>query len=89
MMLDKDLRFRRCIVSSAAAASGVSLANAITPDPAPTVGELPYRYECQDRDGNWVFRGSCGPTGDLGDTGAVIPSGQPLSIGSFAYRASV
>lgn len=69
----------------AAAVGGSCLANAIAADNAPVVGSLPARYECQDRNGAWVFRGSCGPNGDLGDNGQVTQN--PMSVSNFSYVA--
>lgn len=66
---------------------GVAQANTIAPDPTPLVGGVPSRFECQDRNGAWVFRGTVGPTGDLGTPAGAIPPGTPASTSQFAYQA--
>lgn len=68
------------------AVDGTATANAVTSDPNPTVGGVPYRYEVQDCGGNWVFRGSCGPSGDLGFP-SPIPSGAPAQCSGLFYQA--
>lgn len=73
--------------SFAAAVLGSCIANALTNDPAPVAGGIPARFEVQDRDGNWVFRGSCAPTGDLGAPSGPILGSQLGSCSGLAYNA--
>jgi hypothetical protein len=67
--------------------SGLAMANPIVQDPAPVAGATPVRYEAQDCNGNWVWRGSCGTTGDLGDIGTPIGAGLPVRVDNYFYRA--
>lgn len=71
----------------AAAVNGTCAANAITNDANPVVGAVPYRYEVQDRNGNWVFRGSCAPAGGLGVNSPAVPAAAPATVTGFFYQA--
>lgn len=65
--------------------NGSAQALAITVDNAPTVGAIPASYQVQDRNGNMVFEGTCGPTGDLGCPSAPLTTS--ASTSNFAYNA--
>lgn len=71
----------------AAPIGGVALANAIAPDLSPVDGATPTTYSVYDCNGNVVWSGTCGPTGDLGCLASPIIGAQGCSIVNFAYRA--
>jgi hypothetical protein len=69
------------------AVNGTCVANAPANDPAPVLGGVPYRFEVQDCGGNWVFRGSCGPSGDLGAPGTPIIVTEVGACTQLVYNA--
>ena len=71
----------------AAAVNGTCTANSMSNDFSPVPGVTPSRFEAQDRNGNYVFRGTCSPTGDLGDNGQAIPPSTPTSVTGLFYEA--
>ena len=73
--------------SFAAAVNGTCALTGITNDANPVAGAIPYRYEIQNRNGNFVFRGSCAPTGDMGVNGDAVPPASPATVTGFFYQA--
>jgi len=73
--------------SFGAAVNGTIIANAPQNDLAPVAGRDPARFEVQDCNGAWVFRGSCGPSGDLGSPFGPIISTQTGTCTELVYNA--
>jgi len=69
--------------------SGFAMANPIAQDPSFVVNATPVRFEAQDCNGLWVFRGTCGINGDLADIGTPFEAGKPVRIDNFFYRSAL
>lgn len=55
-------------------------------DNAVVTGRVPVRFEVQDCDGQWVWRGTIGPSGAWTDIG--LPLGpEPLAYAGISYSA--
>ena len=63
-------------------------AAAIADDNSPVLGKVPVRFEVQDRDGAWVWKGTVGASGaDWLDAGGPIAG--PMRCQGFYYRVAL